>query len=183
MKKRGTFEEESVRIPIHTEAEEEQNLNEREAEIPQDEERSSEDIVYLRLKADFENLKKRSQKEIEQGVRRELGDFFKKFLPIHDDLERAITYSENNGDNGTNGNSENFREGISLINKRISGLLHEKGVERIEAVGKAFDPSKHEAVMVDHDPEAPENTITEEIQPGYLFKGTLLRPAKVKVAQ
>jgi molecular chaperone GrpE len=56
-------------------------------------------------------------------------------------------------------------------------------VERIDPVGKPFDPQKHEAIMVQDDAEAPSNTVIEELQPGYLFKNTLLRPSKVKVAK
>ena len=65
----------------------------------------------------------------------------------------------------------------------IDNLLKESGLERIEAVGKPFDPLRHEAVMVEVDPELESNTVTAEIEPGYVFRGALLRPAKVKVAQ
>jgi molecular chaperone GrpE len=166
-----------MQIPIQTDSEEAQSPIEVKAEISGDEEPSSEQIAHLRLRADFDNLKKRQQREIEKGVTRELGDFFKTFLTIYDDLERAVTYST---DNGT---PEEFKEGIHLIHKRMGELLKEKGVERIEALGKPFDPHKHEAVMVEEDSEAPGNRVIEELQPGYLFQGNLLRPARVKVSK
>jgi len=166
-----------MRIPIQTEPEEEPALNGPEVETSEEEELSFEETAYLRLKADFDNLKKRRQREIEEGVTREVGSFFKSFLPIYDDLERAITYSRDND------SSEDFKEGIILIRKRIREVLRERGVERIDAVGNHFDPLKHEAIMVQDDSEVSSNTVIEELQPGYLFKGTLLRPSKVKVAK
>ena len=112
-----------MQIPIQTDSEEEQSPIEIKAEISTDEEPTSEQIAYLRLRADFDNFKKRQQREIEKGVTRELGDFFNTFLTIYDDLERAVTYST---DNGT---PEEFKEGISLIHKRMGELLKKKGVE------------------------------------------------------
>jgi len=75
-------------------------------------------------------------------VTRKARSFFKSFLPIYDDLERAITCS------GDNNSPEDFKEGIILIRKQISEVLRKRGVERIDAVGNPFDPLKHEAIMV-----------------------------------
>jgi molecular chaperone GrpE len=166
-----------MRIPIQTEQEEYQDLDGTESEASEKKELSFEETAYLRLKADFENLKKRQQREIEAGVTREVGSFFKSFLPIYDDLERAVMCSRKNG------SPEDFKEGISLICKRIHDILKDRGVERIDVVAKPFDPQKHEAIMVQEDAALPSNTVIEELQPGYLFKGTLLRPSKVKVAK
>jgi molecular chaperone GrpE len=153
-----------MRIPIQTEPEEAQASNGSDLETSEDKELSFEETAYLRLKADFDNLKKRRQREIEEGVTREVGSFFRSFLPIYDDLERAITYSTNNG------LSEELKEGISLICKRIREVLRERGMERIDAAGKPFDPQKHEAILVQDDAEFPSNTVMEELQPGYFFK-------------
>jgi len=109
-----------MRIPIQTEPEEEQTLNGSEIETPE-EEPPFEQTAYLRLKADFANLKKRRQREIEEGVTREAGNFFKSFLPIYDDLERAITCTKDND------SPEDFKEGISLVCKRIREVLREPG--------------------------------------------------------
>jgi molecular chaperone GrpE len=166
-----------MRIPIQMEPEGEPTLNGTEAETSEEKEQSFEETAYLRLKADFENLKKRREREIEEGMTREVGSFYKSFLPIYDDLERAITCSAGNG------SPEDFKKGISLICKRIREVLREQGVERIDAVAKPFDPQKHEAIMVQDNSELPSNTVIEELQPGYLFKNTLLRPSKVKVAK
>ncbi len=137
------------------------------------------DTAYMRLKADFENLKKREQKEIRHGVDREMGAFLRKFLSIYDDLERAISYCENSS--GAPGENHDLLQGICLIHKHIGALLKESGLERIEAAGKPFDPLHHEAVMVDGQPGIPPNTVTEELVSGYRYKGKLLRPAQVKV--
>ena len=144
------------------------------------EELPSADTAYLRLKADYENLKKRQQKEIKQGVEREMGAFLKNILVIYDDLERALQFCETGA--GDSGNNHDLFQGICLIHKRIENLLKENGVERIETVGKAFDPLVHEAVMVDEHSSAPANTVTGELVGGYRYQGTLLRPAQVKVA-
>jgi len=166
-----------MRIPIQTEPEEEQASDPREVETTEQKEMPFEETPYLRLKADFDNLKKRRQREIEEGVRRELGIFFQSFLPIYDDLERAISCPQGNHSPGA------FKEGISLIVKRMRESLQERGVERINAVGEPFDPLRHEAILMQNDAAVPSNTVTEELEPGYLFRGRLLRPSKVKVAK
>jgi len=131
--------------------------------------------AYSRLRADFENLKKRQEKAIKQGVEQNLGDFFKKFLSIYDDLERSLPYCRKS--------DQEVYEGMCLIYKRIEDLLKEKGVERIEAQGKPFDPNLHEAIMVEENSHERSNIVTAEIQPGYRFQGQLLRPATVTVSR
>jgi molecular chaperone GrpE len=141
---------------------------------------SPEDMAYIRLKADYDNLNKRLQKEMTQRVDYELGSFFRDFLSIYDDLDRALPYCANTPSDDGN---RNLFEGICLIHKRIGDLLKKNGVERMEPIGKPFDPLYHEAVMMESRPGVKSNTIVAEIEPGYLFRGNLLRPAKVKVTQ
>lgn len=138
----------------------------------------AEDMAYVRLKADFENLKKRQEVETAKEVGRRLRDFFGKFLRIYDDVGRALACGT-----GAEENTEGFQEGIRLIYKRMDELLQQQGVKRIEAAGTPFDPIYHEAVMVEDVQNVPENTVIEELEAGYLFQGTLIRPAKVKVAK
>ena len=177
-----------MRIPVYFESEREPSQGipeevprETNAETPDavSEKPSVDDNVFLRMRADFENLKKRCQRDIAQGTQQELAKFFTKFLSIYDDLERAITFCE---DCSTTETNQKLSQGICLIHKRIADLLREHGVERIEPIGKPFDPLRHEAILVEHHPGLAPDTIIEEYQSGYLFRGSLLRPAKVKVS-
>lgn len=177
-----------MRIPIYVESEGEPS-QERPEQAPVEtkgeiadilpERPSREENALLRMRADFENLKKRCQRDIAQGTQQELGRFLTKFLSIFDDLERAIAFCEDCSAAEIN---QELTQGICLIHKRIADLLKEHGVERIESVGTPFDPLRHEAILVQHHPGAAPNTVIEELQSGYVFRGMLLRPAKVKVS-
>jgi molecular chaperone GrpE len=128
-----------------------------------------------RLKAEFDNYRKRVERERGQLEDRITGDFCKKLLPILDDLERTFTH--------TKGSSEAMLAGIKLVYKNLLGLLEREGLSRIPALGEVFDPHIHEAVMVEADHSGQSEMVTEEIQRGYMHKGRLLRPAKVKVSR
>jgi len=127
--------------------------------------------TLLQVRADFENYKRRTARHFE-----EVGDFakselLKKLLPIVDDFERALSF-ENNP----------YAEGMQMIYRQLIDFLKKEGVERMETVGKEFDPNLHEAVgWVES--EDKDGIIVEEVQAGYTYKGKLLRPAKVKVAR
>jgi molecular chaperone GrpE len=127
--------------------------------------------TLLQVRADFENYKRRTARHFE-----EVGDFakselLKKLLPIVDDFERALSF-ENNP----------YAEGMKMIYRQLIDFLKKEGVERMETVGKEFDPNLHEAVgWVES--EDKDGIIVEEVQAGYTYKGKLLRPAKVKVAR
>ena len=127
--------------------------------------------TLLQVRADFENYKRRTARHFE-----EVGDFakselLKKLLPIVDDFERALSF-ENNP----------YAEGMQMIYRQLIDFLKKEGVERMETVGKEFDPNLHEAVgWVES--EDKDGIIMEEVQAGYTYKGKLLRPAKVKVAR
>ena len=158
----------------------ESRASETVVEMTDKEESVSDDTAYLRLKADYENLKKRLNKEMIQRVDYEMGAFFRDFLSIYDDLERALPYCQNEP---SSPEKKELLEGICLIHKRIGDLLKKNGLERMETIGKPFDPRCHEAVMMESYPGVKSNTVVGEIEPGYLFGGNLLRPAKVKVSQ
>lgn len=147
------------------------------AEIQAEEEPT--DQRYLehlqRLKAEFDNYRKRAERERGQLEDRITGDFCKKLLPILDDLERALTH--------TKGSSEAMLSGVELVHQNLWGLLEREGLSRVPAVGRAFDPYIHEAVMVEGNHSGPGEIVTEEIQAGYQYRGRLLRPAKVKVSK
>jgi molecular chaperone GrpE len=100
-------------------------------------------------------------------------DLARELLPILDDFERALKVECAN---------PNYSKGIELIYQRLSDILKKMGVEPLEAAGKQFDPNLHEAVVRVPTDEVEDQTVLEEFQRGYNFKGKLLRPAMVKVA-
>lgn len=130
----------------------------------------------LLLQADFENAKKRwlkSQAEIQEQAQ---GNLLRKFLEIFDDFERAL------GSQGTAAESQLFRTGVEMIHKRIDAFLKSYGVLPLEATGKPFDPTQHEAVAHEPTDSVPESTVVAELKKGYLMNGRVLRPSVVKVA-
>lgn len=129
-----------------------------------------------RLQAEFENYKKRVQREMgsleERISDREILDF----LPLFDNMERAFMSYSGNNDAGS------FIEGIERIFAQFSQVLRHKGIAPIEVLGQRFDLAKHEALLsVESDEE--ENLVLEEFERGYLRNGRLLRPSKVKVSR
>ncbi|RZN37101.1 MAG: nucleotide exchange factor GrpE [Methanophagales archaeon ANME-1-THS] len=128
------------------------------------------------LKAEFENYKRRAEKE-----KREFGDyllegFIRDLLPIKDALEVAIRHAKENEQ------SEGLLRGMVREQKQITELVTREGLEEIQAEGLQFDPFRHEVVsrqVVEHHPE---NTVIEVLRKGYLFRGKVIRPAMVKIA-
>lgn len=127
----------------------------------------------LRTRADFENFRKRSDREMESLRRYALFDALGDFLAVADNLERALAAS---------GSTDNLKQGVEMITRQLHDLLRRHGVEPIAAVGKPFDPNLHEAVTKEEGAEVDEPTVTAELQRGYLFHDRLLRPAMVNVA-
>ena len=128
----------------------------------------------LRSMAEFDNFRKRSEKE--KGSMYAMGaeDIIKKILPVVDSFERGLAQTEN---------TENpFAEGMKMIYKQMMTALEEAGVAPIEAVGNKFDPNLHNAVMHVEDEELGENVVAEEFQKGYTYKGNVVRHSMVKVA-
>lgn len=131
---------------------------------------------YLRCLADFQNYRRRAEEqrsEIAQFANRE---FIIGLLPVLDNFERAVAAANQAQ------SVEAFADGVTLILRQLTDLLQKAGVTRIEALGQQFDPNYHEAVERIHDGGHPENTIVEEVQPGYVMQGRVLRPSMVKVA-
>lgn len=128
----------------------------------------------LRLQADFDNFRRRTQREKEEMARFAAEGLIVKLLPVLDNLERALAAGETD--------STRLLEGVSLIHRQFMEILAAEGVEPIQAVGCPFDPSCHEAVMQVQDDRYPENTVVEELQKGYTLKGKVIRPAMVKVS-
>ncbi len=133
-------------------------------------------LDYLkRLKAEFDNFKKRNLKE--QGRRTTLfsEDLIKQFLPIVDDLERALGMVKGEKD------ITNFVQGVEIIFNQLKNTLEKQGLEQIKAKGEPFDPYLHEAIMKVELDEYPDNIIVEEMRKGYKLKDRVLRPTMVKV--
>lgn len=127
------------------------------------------------LQADFENYKKRQKKETKQAKYEAAGDVILDIVTVYDNLDRAFKSFEKNDD------TESFIEGIERIYAQFTEILSKRDVEPIEAEGEKFDPKKHQALMkVEVDDEG-HNTITEEFERGYTYKGNVLKPSKVKV--
>jgi molecular chaperone GrpE len=127
----------------------------------------------LRRTAEFDNYRRRAERE-----RLELSEYagmdtIRVLLPILDDFERALRLAPE---------GDEFAKGMNLIYQRLADALKKLGVESIISVGQPFDPNLHHAVEMVQTEEAEDQTVLEEYQPGYNFRGRLLRPAMVKVA-
>jgi molecular chaperone GrpE len=131
-----------------------------------------------RLKADFENYKKRIEKERSEFLKYANEELIKDILPILDNLKRALASVE-----ASHSNSESFIEGVRLIKKMFEDFLSEKGVRQIESLGTVFDPRLHEAVMQREDDKHPEGMIVEVVKEGYYLNEKVIVPAQVVVAK
>lgn len=132
----------------------------------------------LRLQADFENTRKRLEKEKNDFVKFANEGIILELLNILDDLERTIELSQSQHQD-----LSAFLKGVEMILAHLYELLKEYGVKPIEAQGKLFDPHFHEALMQVENKELPEHTIVEELQKGYLLNDRVIRTAKVKVSK
>lgn len=137
--------------------------------------------AVLRRQADFENYRKRVERERGETHHRLVGDVAKKLLPVVDNLSRALD-AERSVETSESAEFRHFLHGVELINKQLAEVLESFGVEPIAAVGERFDPHVHEAVVTEpsdkHEPE----TVIEELARGYRIGDRLLRPSMVKVA-
>ena len=129
-----------------------------------------------RQMAEFDNFRKRTEKEKSQMYEIGAKDIIEKILPVVDNYERGIAAVPEEE------KSNPFAEGMEKIYKQLMTTLEEIGVKPIEAVGQEFDPDFHNAVMHVEDEEVGENIITEEFQKGYLYRDSVVRHSMVKVA-
>lgn len=132
----------------------------------------------LRLAAEFENYKKRSAREMNDFRKFANESFVKAMLPVVDNLDRAIESSSND----KHANSS-VVEGVNMTLMEILKVFEQYGIKPIESLGKTFDPSLHQAVMQEDDEAYPENTVSKELQKGYMIHDRLLRPAMVVVSK
>ena len=131
--------------------------------------------TLLRRQADFDNYRKRIEKERAEDSKRHTARVVEALIPIIDGFEVALAAHREAA-------YENYRKGFELIYKQFLDNLARLGVERVEPVGQHFDPHLHQAVDRTETGEADDGTILQVYQPGYVFHGRVLRPAMVRVA-
>jgi molecular chaperone GrpE len=132
----------------------------------------------LRMQADFENMRKRLDKEKQDFLKFANEGIIFEFLNVLDDLERTVGLAQEHHQD-----LPAFLKGVEMILAHLYELLKEYGVKPIEAQGKIFDPHFHEALMQVEDKNLPEHTIVEELQKGYLLNDRVIRTSKVKVSK
>jgi len=137
--------------------------------------------AVLRRQADFENYRKRVERERGETHHRIVGDVAKKLLPVVDNLSRALD-AERSVETSESAEFRHFLHGVELINKQLAEVLESFGVEPIAAVGERFDPHVHEAVVTEPSDKHEPDTVIEELARGYRIGDRLLRPSMVKVA-
>jgi molecular chaperone GrpE len=147
-------------------------------EVPETDEglrRENEDLKnrYLRTLADFDNLRKRTEREKSEFARYATSGVLKDLIAVLDNFDRALEHSEADDD---------FHKGVELIYKQLYDVLTKHGLRPIDEVGAHFDPNIHEAVVREEDSSVPSHTVTAILQKGYFLHDRLLRPALVKVA-
>lgn len=130
----------------------------------------------LRVQADFENFRKRTQREKEDLAQYTKENFVTKLLPVLDNLDLALA-------NSSTDNMEAYRKGVELVAKQLFDVLEAEGLKEVEAQDQDFNPNFHHGVAVDQNPEVEDQKITEVFQKGYQLKDKVLRPAMVKVNQ
>ena len=142
-------------------------------------EKEAEDYLEMlkRLKAEFENYKKRMVKEQTRMVDIVSEELILKVVPVIDNLERALEAAEDNHD------ADKLIEGIQMVDSQFKAILKKEGLEEITPHGEVFNPERHEAVMSLHSDEHEEDTVIEVLQKGYKYRGKLLKPAMVKVCK
>jgi molecular chaperone GrpE len=128
---------------------------------------------YIRAVADFDNFRKRSERERADFARYATSGVLREMLPVLDNFDRALEHAEEGDD---------FHKGVSMIYKQLFDVLQKHGLKVIDETGVHFDPNIHEGVMREEDPSVPSHTVVAVLQKGYFLHDRLLRPAMVKVA-
>lgn len=131
----------------------------------------------LRLAAEFENYKKRMERDRAKSLKYAAENFIKELLPSVDNLERAIEQGQKAGKNSE------LLQGVELTFKGLVATLDKFQVTPLESIGQPFDPNFHEALAMDHSDDVAENHVLVEFEKGYHYKDKLLRPAKVVVSK
>ena len=128
---------------------------------------------FLRLAAEYDNFRKRTQREKDGIYQDAVADTVKKFLPVYDNLERALHHETAD---------EAYKKGVEMTMNQLKSVLEKLGITEIDALGKPFDPALHNAVMHVEDENFGENTVAEVFQAGFMLGEKVIRFAMVKVA-
>ncbi|GAC1395198.1 MAG: hypothetical protein NVSMB68_12250 [Thermoanaerobaculia bacterium] len=128
---------------------------------------------YLRTVADFENYRKRADREKDDFRKYALSNILRDLLPVLENFDRALEHAEE---------GDEFHKGVLLIYKQLYDVLQKAGLKPIDELNVHFNPNIHEAVIREEDPSVPSHTVTAILQKGYFLHDRLLRPALVKVA-
>ena len=129
-----------------------------------------------RLKAEFDNFRKRMLREQSEFLSLATQEIIKELLPVVDNFERAMAHEIEDG------HLEEYKGGMQLVYNQLVDALAKEGLTSEEPVGESFDPAKHEAMMQVDSEDYPEGTVVAVLEKGYLLKGRVIRPAKVSVA-
>ncbi len=131
----------------------------------------------LRKVAEFENYKRRTEKDQLNFLEYAAESFIVKILPIYDDLNRSVAHLDEAKD------IDSIKEGLKLVLEKFKKTLEDQGVKKIEAKDKEFDFNYHEALMQQNSDDVPPNTVLQEVEPGYMYKDKVIRHSKVIVSQ
>lgn len=148
-----------------------------EEQLSQEQKKAREYLTRLKyLQADFENYRRRMEKEIQDAVNRSNEKMVKQLIEIIDDFENAILAGEKTE------NKDALLEGVKMVHKKLDTLLTKEGLERVECIGQQFDPKQHEILNQIPTKNHETGTVLEEARKGFLFKGKVLRPSVVTIA-
>jgi molecular chaperone GrpE len=156
----------------------ENQLSQTEEECQKAKEEADNNLNKLRyLMADFDNYRKRMERQVESKINQGKAELILKFVSIHDDLSRAVETAKQ-------GKSEQVViEGLEGILRNVETLFDAEGVKEIETTGTPFDPNIHDAISFKYDDTVPENTVIAEIRKGYMISDKVLRPSLVEISK
>lgn len=155
----------------------EETIKRLEGRLGAEEEKTKEYLNRLKyLQADFDNYRKRMEKEVQEAIERSNERLVAGLIDIIDDLESAISAGEKTE------NKNALLEGIKMVHKKLDSLLEKEGLVRLECVGRTFDPNIHEVLAEVSTKNHKPGTVVEEARKGFIFKGRVLRPCIVKIA-
>ena len=157
------------------ESQSEKSAGDSSTDVKQSDEYKELQDKYLRLAAEFDNFRKRSAREYARIIETAEDGLILELLQVIDDLGRAISHDAED--------LESFKQGTEIIYYKFGDILKKRGLREIKAIGEAFDPIYHEAVMQLEVEDKDDGIIIEEIQKGYFLNSKVLRPAKVVVAK
>ncbi len=179
--------ESSASVSVHpnlseptVEAEAYADLQEKFALLTRDHDELKSSVI--RRQSDFDNYRKRIERERGETFKNILGNLAAQMLPVLDNLNRALSLTDTKENRSGEKDFQKFLEGIVLVNQQLNDVLAEMGVQQIQAVGQPFDPNFHEAVASEENNEFPHKTVIAELLKGYRIDDKIIRASMVKVS-